>query len=42
MDVAALIQLSECALPDPSGRTIPLGRHWRERPVVLVFLRHFG
>ncbi len=33
--------------PDPSvldagGREVPLSTFWRERPVVLAFLRHFG
>ncbi|MGH2686709.1 MAG: hypothetical protein ACRDJP_14690 [Actinomycetota bacterium] len=27
---------------DPSGREIPLSSHWRDRPAVLAFLRHFG
>ena len=33
--------------PDPhvqdgSGREVPLSTFWRERPLVLAFLRHFG
>jgi hypothetical protein len=27
---------------DPDGREVLLGDLWRERPVVLVFIRHFG
>lgn len=27
---------------DPTGRKQPLGELWREQPVVLVFLRHYG
>ena len=30
------------AVLDGSGRTVPLSAFWRERPVVLAFLRHFG
>jgi len=29
-------------LCDDGGVAQPLGALWRERPVVLVFLRHFG
>ena len=40
------IEVGERA-PDPqvlegSGREVPLSTFWRERPVVLAFLRHFG
>ena len=33
--------------PDPAvldirGNTVPLSSHWRDRPAVLAFLRHFG
>lgn len=24
------------------GERVPLGRLWQERPLVLVFVRHFG
>jgi hypothetical protein len=39
VDVAALAELS---LPDHTGAPHRLGDEWSERPVVLVFLRHFG
>ena len=39
MDLTALSALS---LPDPDGTQHKLGDLWSDRPVVLVFLRHFG
>jgi hypothetical protein len=27
---------------DPDGRAHALGGTWRQRPVVLAFIRHFG
>jgi len=39
MDLAAL---SACSLPDQNGERHRLGDLWADRPVVLVFLRHFG
>jgi hypothetical protein len=39
MDLDAL---SEVRLPDATGEVHRLGDFWAERPVVLVFLRHFG
>jgi hypothetical protein len=27
---------------DPTGREVALSGHWRDRPAVLAFLRHFG
>jgi len=39
MDVRALEALS---LPDPDGKPHRLGDLWSEKPVILVFLRHFG
>jgi hypothetical protein len=49
MDLAALSDaalsdaaLSDAALVDPAGAVHRLGDLWRDRPVVLVFLRHFG
>jgi hypothetical protein len=27
---------------DPEGRPVRLGTFWQERPVVLIFIRHFG
>jgi len=39
MDLAAL---SETSLIDATGEPHRLGDLWRDRPIVLVFLRHFG
>lgn len=39
MDLAALSGIS---LVDSTGTSHRLGDLWRDRPVVLVFLRHFG
>jgi len=39
MDVRALGAVS---LADTEGQSHRLGELWAERPVVLVFLRHFG
>jgi len=39
MDVHALASVE---LADDDGARHRLGDLWRERPVVLVFLRHFG
>src|SRR4029078_12871137 len=39
MDLPALSALS---LPDHDGTLHHLGELWADRPVVLVFLRHFG
>jgi hypothetical protein len=39
MDIAALADLE---LPDASGTTHRLGDLWADKPIVLVFLRHFG
>jgi hypothetical protein len=27
---------------DPAGNPVRLGELWRQRPVVLAFIRHFG
>jgi hypothetical protein len=35
-------RLSTLELPDWKGEPQRLGAFWRERPVVLVFIRHFG
>lgn len=35
-------RLSEIELADWQGQRLRLGSLWRERPVVLVFIRHFG
>jgi hypothetical protein len=37
-----LTALSTLDLPDPEGGLRRLGDYWRDRRVVLVFLRHFG
>jgi hypothetical protein len=39
MDLAALEALT---LPDADGVQHRLGDLWADRPVILVFLRHFG
>ena len=39
MDLAALADIT---LADPDGTAYRLGDLWADRPVVLVFLRHFG
>jgi hypothetical protein len=39
MDLAVL---SETSLLDSGGQPHRLGDLWRDRPIVLVFLRHFG
>lgn len=40
MRVAA--KLAGIELEDDRGERRRLGAFWRERPVVLVFIRHFG
>ena len=39
MDIGAL---EEVRLPDPDGERHRLGDLWAEKPVIVVFLRHFG
>lgn len=39
MDLATL---ADVELQDPEGQPHRLGDYWADRPVVLVFLRHFG
>ena len=39
MDLAAL---SDTSLVDATGEPHRLGDLWHDRPIVLVFLRHFG
>jgi hypothetical protein len=34
--------LEALELPDATGELRRLGDYWAERPVILVFLRHFG
>ena len=35
-------KLESLELRDWSGETVRLGSLWRDRPVVLAFIRHFG
>ncbi|MGH0032929.1 MAG: hypothetical protein ACQGVC_24315 [Myxococcota bacterium] len=35
-------RLSGITLSSWDGRDVELGSLWRDRPVVLVFIRHFG
>jgi hypothetical protein len=35
-------RLAGIELSDGEGRPRALGEFWRDRPVVLVFIRHFG
>jgi len=35
-------RLQDMQLEDAGGGRVRLGELWRERPVVLVFVRHFG
>ena len=35
-------RLAGIELEDWQGESIALGSLWRERPLVLVFIRHFG
>ena len=37
-----LWSLANTVLPDATGTPYRLGDLWLERPLVLVFLRHFG
>lgn len=34
--------LADAIVMDSNGEKVRLGDSWRERPVVLVFIRHFG
>lgn len=36
------IAIADLQLPDSTGRMVRLGDLWRERPVALVWLRHYG
>ena len=35
-------RLSSLVLPQVDGDPVRLGELWRERPAVVVFLRHYG
>jgi hypothetical protein len=37
-----LTRLSDVELVDATGATRRIGSFWEERPIALVFLRHFG
>jgi hypothetical protein len=41
-DVRSAKQLADVVLPDQDGNGVRLGDLWRERPVALVWLRHYG
>jgi hypothetical protein len=34
--------LADIVLPDQDGNDVRLGDLWEDRPVVLVWLRHYG
>ncbi len=34
--------LADTVLPDHDGNPVRLGDTWQERPVALVWLRHYG
>jgi peroxiredoxin len=36
------VALADLTLPDADGQPVRLGDLWAKRPVVLVFLRHYG
>jgi hypothetical protein len=38
----AVADLAAVVLRDDAGAPVRLGDLWRERPVVLAFLRHYG
>jgi len=40
--VRVATKLAGIELPDWQGESVRLGSLWREQPVVLVFIRHFG
>jgi hypothetical protein len=35
-------RLANIELADHLGHVAPLSSHWKEEPIVLVFIRHFG
>jgi hypothetical protein len=37
-----LRSLEAVSLPDPDGNPHRLGDLWAEKPIIVVFLRHFG
>ena len=36
------MELADLIVKDTEGREVRLGDLWRERPAVLVFVRHYG
>jgi len=36
------MELGEVAVKDMEGRDVRLGDLWREKPAVVVFVRHYG
>ena len=36
------MELADLIVEDTEGREVRLGDLWRERPAVLVFVRHYG
>ena len=37
-----LVQLADLELNGVDGQTHRMGDYWADKPIVLVFLRHFG
>jgi hypothetical protein len=35
-------ELRDVELPDAGGQPVRLGELWKERPVVMTWLRHYG
>ncbi|MFN8485422.1 MAG: hypothetical protein U0768_20470 [Anaerolineae bacterium] len=35
-------QAPDLLVKNAIGRVVPLANYWRDQPIVLVFLRHFG
>jgi peroxiredoxin len=40
--LATANELADVTLPDQDGNEVRLGDLWRDQPVVLVWLRHYG
>jgi len=36
------LELANAGVKDVEGRDVRLGELWRDRPAVLVFVRHYG
>ena len=37
-----IVAISSSTVTDMEGKQVLLGSTWQERPVILVFVRHFG